>query len=108
MSEEPTIEDLILGGIIEVAALSESGEMLYSFTQKAKEELPELYQMHTSMINMEIMYFWEHGFIDIFDWESPNPMIKLTEKALIKEEVDKLSQDKKDMLAEIKRILRVV
>jgi len=107
--EEPTIEDLILSGAIEVAAFdAENEELLYKFTEEASKIFPELYEMHMAIIHEEVMYFWEQGFLDIEGMDDPNPRIKLTKKAFIDEELEKLPVDKQKSLQDIKHILRVV
>lgn len=107
--EEPTIEDLILAGAIEVASFdAENEELLYKFTEEANKIFPELYEMHMAIVHQEVMYFWENGFLDIDGMDDPNPRISLTTKAFIEEEIDKLSIDKQKSLEDIKIILKVV
>lgn len=107
--EEPTIEDLILAGAIEVAAFdAENEELLYKFTDDVKTIFPELYEAHMATVHEEVMYFWEQGFLDIDGMDDPNPRISLTTKAFIDEELDKLPLDKQKTLEDIKHILRVV
>ena len=108
MNEE-SIDSLILAGVIEVAALdSETGELLYSFTDKFKEMMPELYEIHINYIHNEVMYFWEKGIVYIDDITSKNPIVSLTEKAFDEETISSLSDSKKESLEEIKRILKVI
>jgi hypothetical protein len=105
MSDEELIEDLILKGGIEAAGIdSQTGEFLYSFTPKIKELMPELYEEHIASVNIELMGLWQKGYINI-DLFEKDPVITLSEKALIKEEVDKLSSKDQWSLDEIKRML---
>lgn len=107
--KEPSIEDLILAGAIEVSAMDpETGEFLYSFTPKIKDVMPDLYHMHINNIHSEIMFFFERGFVDIIDFESSNPVIKLTQRAFDPEYISKLDPEYIQSLNEIKRILKVV
>lgn len=107
--EEPTIEDLILTGAVEVAALDqETGELLYNFTPKMKELLPELYREHVNDINNKIMNFWEKGFVVLENMLDSAPIVKLTEKSFDSEAISMLSEEEKATLKEIKRILKVV
>lgn len=106
---EDSIDSLILAGVVEVAALdSETGELLYSFTDKFKEMMPELYEIHINYIHNEIMYFWEKGLVYIDDITSKNPVVSLTEKAFDEEAISSLSDSKRESLEEIKRILKVI
>ena len=107
--DENSIDSLLLAGVIEVAALdSETGELLYSFTDKFKELMPELYEIHINYIHNEVMYFWEKGIVHIDDVTSKNPVVSLTEKAFDEDTISKLSKSKQESLNEIKRILKVI
>ena len=109
MDEEdiPSIEDLILNGIIEVAAMDPvTGEFLYNFTKDFKEAMPEVYEIHMQYVYAEVLYFWEKGFLLIDDFESDNPTIRLTNKALDEDALATLPKDKRLSLEELKRILR--
>jgi hypothetical protein len=103
--EEEMMDYLILNNALEVVAVdSETGELLYSFTPKIKEIMPELYEDHISSVNTDVMGLWEKGYININLFQK-DPIITLSEKALDKEEVNKLSQKDQWSLHEIKRIL---
>jgi hypothetical protein len=103
--ETKLMEELILKGAIEFAGIDdETGEMLYNFSNKIKDIMPELYEIHLSTINKDIMYFWEKGFVDI-DLFLDNPSITLTEKAFNNKEIASLDIDKQRSLKEIKRIV---
>jgi hypothetical protein len=105
MNDDELIEDLILKGGVQAAGIdSQTGELLYAFTPKIKELMPELYEDHISSVNTEIMGLWEKGYINI-DLFQKDPIITLSEKALNKEEVDKLSKKDQWSLHEIRRIL---
>jgi hypothetical protein len=107
--ENAIIDKLILEGGLEVGGIDiESGEILYTFTNKLKEIMPELYNEHLNFVNSEIMYFWERGFLDIDDLLEDNPKVTINEKALNQEEIDKLPKERQKSLDEIKRILKVV
>lgn len=100
------INKLILDGGLEVAAVdNDTGEILYSFTPKIKEIMPELYQEHIHSVNAEVMNLWEKGFINL-DLFQPDPAITLTIKALNKEEVKNLSKQERWSLFEIVRLLQ--
>jgi hypothetical protein len=97
------IDKLILDGGIEMAGLHPiTNEMLYRFTPKLKEIMPELYKEHLNMVNAELMSLWEKGFVDI-DFFSEDPTISLTAKAADYVEVFNLSPEEQWSLAEIVR-----
>jgi len=107
--DEPSLEDLILAGAVEVAAFdTENEELLYKFTDEMKTIFPALYEAHMATVHEDVMYFWEQGFLDIDGMDEVNPRISLTEKSFIQEEIDKLPIDKQKILEDIKHILRVV
>lgn len=104
-----TIEKLILEGALEIGGIDvENGEILYNFTNKLKEIMPELYNEHLNFVNSEIMWLWERGFVSIDDFTQDNPRVMITDKALNSEEISKLPKDRQRSLEEIKRILKVV
>jgi len=99
------IDDLILEGGLEVAGVDpDTGEMLYSFTPKVKELMPELYHDHLNFVNDELMVLWEKGFVNI-DFFKDDPSISLTEKAYSQEDVNNLSKQEKWSLQELKRVV---
>lgn len=100
------IDHLILAGGIEVAGVDpESGEMLYSFTPKVKEIMPELYDDHLNFVNAELMVLWEKGYVDI-DFLKDDPLISLNEKSYNPAEVRKLSKQERWSLQELKRVVK--
>jgi len=103
--EEDIIDRLILNGGLEAAGVdSESGELLYTFTPKINEIMPELYSEHLNNVNSEVMALWEKGYLDL-DFMSNDPVITLSEKAFDESEVKKLSKMHQWSLNEIKRLL---
>jgi hypothetical protein len=104
--EEDIINKLILDNALEVVGIDKSnGEFLYAFTPKIKNVMPELYKDHLNTVNSEIMILWEKGFLNV-DFFEEDPVVTLTDKAFIKEEVDRLSRQELWSLEEIKRLLK--
>ena len=104
--EDKIINSLILNGGLEVAAIDdETGELLYSFTPKIEELMPELYTSHMESVNAEVMNLWEKGFLDL-DLFATDPVITITPKALNKEDVEGLSKQERWSLLEILRLLK--
>lgn len=100
------LEQLILEGAVEFSGVdSDTGEMLYNFTDKLQEISPMLYDEHLNNIENEIMYFWQHGFLSMSDITETNPLIRLTTKAFDQEALVSLPKDKLFALEDIKRIL---
>ena len=100
---ELTLVNLIDKGAVAFEGLDEDGEPLYRFTEKLQQVAPELYELHTQMLNTEIMALWEKGFVemDLFD---PNPTIKLSSKAFDENAIKELNETLFNFLKEIKRI----
>ena len=106
---EYSIEQLILAGAVEPAGInSETGEFLYSFTEKASEIMPEMYRDYLDYLHQEIMYFWELGFFEIDDFAKSNPTISVTPKVTDDHAIAQLSEKKQKSLIEILRALKVI
>jgi hypothetical protein len=102
---DPSIEELILSGALEVSGIDkETGEFLYSFTNKLPEVMPEFVNKRLEFIKSEMNFFLELGFLEINDPDADNPILFLSDKAFDEEEVAKLSPHKQKSLNEIKRI----
>jgi hypothetical protein len=102
--ENEMIEKLILEGALEVAGIdSEDGSLLYSFTPKIKEVMPELYYDHMDSVNSEILSLWERGYVDI-DFFSNDPIVKLNSKSFNPVEIAKLNKSEKWSIEELKRL----
>lgn len=100
------IDHLILEGGIEVAGVDpDTGEMLYAFTPKVKDIMPELYDDHLNFVNDELMILWEKGYVDI-NFLMDDPLISLTKKSYDPEEIKKLSKQEKWSLQELKRVIK--
>lgn len=101
------IEKLILDGLVEPAAIdSNTGEILFSFTDKVREEYPAMYKSVMEEFYNDINYLWEKGYLNITITDD-NPMVTITEKALNKEEVDKLPYQLQVQLTIILEALRI-
>lgn len=101
------INEMILDGIIEPSAMDmETGEMLYSFTDKAREVMPEMWHHAQQVFNDTIMFFWEQGFLNI-NMSDEDPVVSVTPKALDQAEVAKLSREHQQALRIILEALRI-
>jgi hypothetical protein len=99
------IDQLILDGGLEVAGVDpETGEMLYAFTPKVKDLMPELYNDHLNFVNDELMVLWEKGYVNI-DFLRDDPLISLTPKSDDPEQTSKLSKQERWSLQELKRAI---
>ena len=102
--ENKIIERLILEGAMEVAGVdAENGELLYSFTPKIQQVMPELYHDHMNSVNAEILSLWERGYVDI-DFLAKDPVVTLGSKSFNNAEVLKLSKREKWSIEELKRL----
>jgi hypothetical protein len=104
-NEDAMIDDLILQGALEVAGIdSQTGEFLYSVTDKMKDIMPDLYEEHLNTVNKDIMALWENGFVDV-DFNEDNPIVRLSFKAHDVKAISMLPKDLQWALEEIKRHL---
>jgi hypothetical protein len=103
--EDRLIEDLILGGALEVAGIdSQTGEFLYNITPKLRDVMPDLYQDHIETVNKNMLILWEKGYLNI-DFMDDDPLVTISDKGLDLAEIKKLSQEEVFALEEIKRLL---
>ena len=97
------IDDLILSGAIEPSGVDpETGEMLYTFTDKLKRVSPMLYNLVNNEFTSHIMKLWELDIIKMNVTEE-NPIIKLSKNAFNQELIDSLDEEVAYTLKEIKR-----
>ena len=75
-------EQLILKGAVEPSGMdSETGEMLFSFSQNLKEISPDLAKRVEDRFASTTMTLWSKGFIELkYDGNSEDPFIFLTER----------------------------
>lgn len=100
-------EEMILDGIIEPSAMdTETGEMLYSFTDKARELMPEMWSRAQQIFNDTIMFLWEQGFLNI-NMSDADPVVSVAPKALDESAVAELSREYQQALRIILEALRI-
>ena len=105
-SEDEKIEEMILNGSLQFSGIDlESGEMLYQFTDKLKNEDPDLYEDVNHYFHKEMMSLWQYGFIEM-DITDDNPSVRLTDKAFDKGQVSKLSKENQFSLKDVLRVLK--
>jgi hypothetical protein len=99
------IEDLILSGAVEVAGIDpETGEMLYTFTNKLSDVHPVLAREVANMFNEHIMKLWELGMVKMNVMDK-DPIVNLTPKAYDENLIKLLDEEVCHTLKEIKRQL---
>lgn len=99
--DDQIIESLILNGGLEVSAIDiNTGEALYTFTDKLEQVNPELHAAAKNYFYLEMMNLWEKGFLDI-DLESDDPVVSITEKALDEDETNSLDETSKHSLSQV-------
>lgn len=95
------IEDLMIQGGIEVVGIdSNTGQFLYTFTEKLAEINPKIYKAMKDEFYSSIMRLWEAGFLSM-DVTTENPIVKATSKVFDKEAISKLSQHDRMALDDI-------
>lgn len=106
-NSEEYLEYLILNGYVEVAGIDDTnGEFLYSFTDFAKQNIPDLENDLTEEFYKIVVYLWEHGFLSM-DFTDDSPLVTILPKALDEEEVNKLPKIYKSALLGIIQALRI-
>jgi len=106
-SMDEFLEELILKGAVEVSALDpETGEFLYSFTDKVNEIDPELARHADRIFHLQIMSLWEYGFIDM-NPSLESPRVSLNHRSLDPEQVQKLPRELRQVLSIIIQALTI-
>jgi hypothetical protein len=102
------IDYLILNGALEVSGVDQNtGDFLYSFTEKLEEVSPEIFESMVESFHQEVMYLWEKGFLNIdMTTEEQSPMVSLTPKALDAVSVLELSDFEQQTLTSIIRAMK--
>lgn len=105
MQENDEVDALILAGALEPAGIdSETGEILYNFTDKLKDVNPLLHREVNNTLNSHIMKLWELDMVSM-DILSDNPILNLTTKAFDPKLIESLEEEVSYTLKEIKRTL---
>lgn len=93
-----SIEYLILEGAAEVSGIDlETGEAVYTFTDKLEEINPKLHGVVKEYISGSVLSLWVKGYLEI-DYFDDDPMVKLTEKAFDSESIALLDQKEQSIL----------
>lgn len=100
------LDDLILSGAVEVSGIDqETGEFLYSFTEKIMDVDPDLANRIEESFHKDVMELWEKGFLSI-DFTTDSPLVSLDERALDEDLVSGLSLDLRTTLKNIMQAMR--
>jgi hypothetical protein len=87
-----SLDNLILDGGVEVIGIDpDSGEFLYSFTEKLKEIDPTLYDTLYEFFYAGVMKLWELKLIDI-DFTVDNPLVVIDKDRFSEEVLDSLDR----------------
>jgi hypothetical protein len=86
-SPEEYIDKLILAGAVEVSGITSDGEFTYSFTDKIKEVDAQLQE------RIDKMFFEEVKELLNMNVTEENPIVSLTQRALV--ESERLALDKR-------------
>lgn len=76
------IDALILQGALEIEGIDpETGEMVFSMTDKMKDIAPELYVEYEEALYRSVMSLWEKGFV-VMNVMDEQPVVSPSEFAL--------------------------
>lgn len=101
------MERMILNGAVQFAGLDEDGEMLYNFTPKLAEVDPELNDKLQESIYKDVQLLWIEGFVEFKKFDTDNPIIYITEKALDPEALGQLDRHYRQLIELIKEYTRI-
>jgi hypothetical protein len=98
---EEMMLNLLDTGAAEIAGVDpNTGEILYTFTNKLKEVDPKLYKAINEAFYKDLMSLWEKGYISM-DITQENPLVSLTQKAIDETAIGNLSKEEKSYLEEL-------
>jgi hypothetical protein len=103
---EEIIDFLILNGALEPSGVhEETGELLFSFTEKLEEVSPEIFNKLLDSFQLEILELWKKGFIEI-NMTEDSPLVSLVAKSLDPEARSELSDYEQATLESIIRAIK--
>jgi len=95
------LDYLMREGALEIVGVdAETGDFLYSFTEKLAELDPVMHEMMIDSFYDSIRNLWQLGFLSM-DITAKNPMVSATEKVFDREAVEKLSPLDRQALSDI-------
>lgn len=97
-------DELIMSGAVELSAMDENGQPLYSYTEKIFEVFPNIASAMLNAFQNDIMQLWELGFLDM-DVTDTNPIVRLTDSAMNDSLISNLSDDLRNTLNTIKNAM---
>ncbi len=107
MLPDDMIEHLILEGAVEIAGIdSETGEVLYSFTDRLEQIAPDIFNRIMEQYHNEILDLWAQGFLEMNITEKM-PTVRLSERAFDEGAVSRLSRQQQLNLNQIIEALRI-
>jgi hypothetical protein len=99
-------DSLILSGAVEVSSIDPAtGDFLYSFTPKIREVAPEMAAAADKLFYDQMMILWTKQIISM-DVTSPNPTVRITEKAFDEEVINQLSEQSRETLSFLMKMMR--
>ena len=93
-----TEEEMVADGSLELAGISENGEVLYCFTDKCKELHPEVWNRQFTNFQAGVRYLWEKGYLEV-EFTDDDVLISLTDKSF--QPGDDLDEDMVQLLNEV-------
>jgi hypothetical protein len=104
---EDALSNMILEGLVEVAGIDEeTGDFLYSFTDKLSDTYPEMARISEEMFLSDVNLLWEMGFVSM-NIADANPLVTLTEKSFDRDLVSGLSPELRTVLNLLKNAMRI-
>jgi hypothetical protein len=95
------INELMIQGAIDIVGIdSETGDFLYTFTEKLATANPKIYNAMMEDLYSSMMRLWEAGFFSM-DVTDKDPVVKATEKVFDKEAIQNLPRHDQFTLQDI-------
>lgn len=81
MDYDDKLELYLSMGVVELKGVDESGEMIYSINDSAKELAPELWEAHQNSVDQMLLELYDKDLISVEYDENLNAMISLSPDA---------------------------
>ena len=78
MENDDIMNYLIEQGGIEISAVDENGELIFSISEKAKEIAPELWASHQEYVDSHLIALYEKGLLSVEYNENLEAIMTLT------------------------------
>lgn len=102
---QSTITYLLNNNALDIVGINDEDDtLLYAFTPKIQDLMPELYREHLQSVHQKILAFWEKGLVEL-DLFSADPHVYISEAGYQADQMSQLNSEDRFFLKELKRLI---